>query len=164
MKIGRGDAEQTAASLSGGNQQKVVVGKFLLTGARLLLLYDLARGVDVGTKAEIFKMVQTLAGEGYGFLFYSSDVTELANVPHRVVVMFDGRVTTEFSAGTFSQEQLVAAMVGHELASDEPQPTISEPVDRAGMTTTSQRADGLLDAQPKAGPQPVPPFRLGEAT
>jgi ribose transport system ATP-binding protein len=119
LKIGRGDSEQTAASLSGGNQQKVVVGKFLLTGARLLLLYDLARGVDVGTKAEIFRMVQTLAGEGYGFLFYSSDVTELANVPHRVVVMFDGRVTTEFGAGTFSQEQLVAAMVGHELASEQ---------------------------------------------
>ena len=119
LKIGRGDAEQTAASLSGGNQQKVVVGKFLLTGARLLLLYDLARGVDVGTKAEIFRMVQTLAGEGYGFLFYSSDVTELANVPHRVVVMFDGRVTTEFGAGTFSQEQLVAAMVGHELTSEQ---------------------------------------------
>lgn len=114
LKIGRGDGEQTAASLSGGNQQKVVVGKFLLTGARLLLLYDLARGVDVGTKAEIFKMVQTLAGEGYGFLFYSSDVTELTNVPHRVVVMFDGRVTAEFEAGTFSQEQLVAAMVGQE--------------------------------------------------
>ena len=57
------------------------MGKFLLgPGARLLLLYDLARGVDVGTKAEIFRMVQTLAGEGYGFLFYSSDVTELANV------------------------------------------------------------------------------------
>ncbi len=118
LKIGRGDAEQAAASLSGGNQQKVVVGKFLLTGARLLLLYDLARGVDVGTKAEIFKMVQTLAGEGYGFLFYSSDVTELANVPHRVVVMFDGRVTAEFRAGTFSQEQLVAAMVGQELTAE----------------------------------------------
>ena len=94
-------------------------GQVPVDRARLLLLYDLARGVDVGTKAEIFRMVQTLAGEGYGFLFYSSDVTELANVPHRVVVMFDGRVTTEFGAGTFSQEQLVAAMVGHELTSEQ---------------------------------------------
>jgi ribose transport system ATP-binding protein len=164
LKIGRGDAEQTAASLSGGNQQKVVVGKFLLTGARLLLLYDLARGVDVGTKAEIFKMVQTLAGEGYGFLFYSSDVTELANVPHRVVVMFDGRVTTEFSAGTFSQEQLVAAMVGRELAPEGRQATISGRVDPAGMTPTSRRAEGPPDAQPQARAQPVPAFWWGEAT
>jgi len=112
LKIGRGDGEQTASSLSGGNQQKVVVGKFLLTGARLLLLYDLTRGVDVGTKAEIFKTVQNLAGDGYGVLFYSSDITELANVPHRVVVMFDGRVTADFPAGAFTQEELVAAMVG----------------------------------------------------
>ncbi|HUC15096.1 MAG TPA: sugar ABC transporter ATP-binding protein [Acidimicrobiales bacterium] len=112
LKIGRGDGEQTASSLSGGNQQKVIVGKFLLTGARLLLLYDLTRGVDVGTKAEIFKTVQKLANDGYGVLFYSSDITELANVPHRVVVMFDGRVTADFPAGAFSQEELVAAMVG----------------------------------------------------
>ena len=75
------------------------MGKFLLTGARLLLLYDLTRGVDVGTKAEIFKTVQNLAAEGYGVLFYSSDIAELANVPHRVVVMFDGRVTADFPPG-----------------------------------------------------------------
>jgi ribose transport system ATP-binding protein len=114
LKIGRGDGEQPAGSLSGGNQQKVVVGKFLLTGARLLLLYDLTRGVDVGTKAEIFKTVHVLAEQGYGVLFYSSDVTELANVPHRVVVMFDGRVTADFPAGAFTQEVLVAAMVGQQ--------------------------------------------------
>ena len=88
------------------------MGKFLLTGARLLLLYDLTRGVDVGTKAEIFKTVQNLANDGYGVLFYSSDITELANVPHRVVVMFDGRITADFPAGAFTQEDLVAAMVG----------------------------------------------------
>jgi ribose transport system ATP-binding protein len=164
LKIGRGDAEQSAASLSGGNQQKVVVGKFLLTGARLLLLYDLARGVDVGTKAEIFKMVQTLAGEGYGFLFYSSDVTELANVPHRVVVMFDGRVTTEFSAGTFSQEQLVAAMVGHELVAGRPEAAVADPVDRASMTTASRGnyAGGPGPAATIGRPRP-PGLRMGEA-
>jgi ABC-type uncharacterized transport system ATPase subunit len=84
-------------------------------------------------------MVQALAGEGYGFLFYSSDVTELANVPHRVVVMFDGRVTAEFGAGTFSQEQLVAAMVGQELAvegSDEANMAGSLPP--AGMAVASE--------------------------
>jgi ribose transport system ATP-binding protein len=113
LRIGRGDGEDAVGNLSGGNQQKVVVGKFLLSGARILLLYDLARGVDVGTKAEIFRTVQALAAEGYGILFYSSDVTELVNVPHRVLVMLDGQVTAEFAAGSFTQEQLVAAMVGH---------------------------------------------------
>jgi ABC-type sugar transport system ATPase subunit len=58
--------------------------------------------------------VHALAEQGYGVLFYSSDVTELANVPHRVVVMFDGRVTADFPAGAFTQEVLVAAMVGQQ--------------------------------------------------
>jgi len=118
LRIGRGDGEQTASSLSGGNQQKVVVGKFLLTGARLLLLYDLTRGVDVGTKAEIFRMMQSLADQGYGILFYSSDLSELMNVPHRVIVMFDGMVSGEFGQGEFDQGRLVAAMVGHAAEQD----------------------------------------------
>jgi ribose transport system ATP-binding protein len=120
LRIGRGDGEQAVASLSGGNQQKVVVGKFLLTGARLLLLYDLTRGVDVGTKAEIFRMVQSLADQGYGILFYSSDLSELINVPHRVAVMFDGVLSDEFDAAELDQERLVAAMVGHSTGSGEP--------------------------------------------
>jgi ribose transport system ATP-binding protein len=141
------------------------VGKFLLTGARLLLLHDLARGVDVGTKAEIFKMVQTLAGEGYGFLFYSSDVTELANVPHRVVVMFDGRVTTEFSAGTFSQEQLVAAMVGQELVAERPEAPVAGPAARAGMTTASRgNYDGGSGTAATIGLSRPPGLQWGDVT
>ena len=114
LNIGRGDAEQAAGNLSGGNQQKVVVGKFLLTGAKLLLLYDLTRGVDVGTKADIFRMMQQLANQGYGILFYSSDLAELANVPHRVLVMFDGAIVAQFRGDQVDQEQLVGAMVGHD--------------------------------------------------
>ena len=158
LKIGRGDSEQAVSSLSGGNQQKVVVGKFLLTGARLLLLYDLARGVDVGTKAEIFKMVQALAAEGYGFLFYSSDVTELANVPHRVVVMFDGRVTADFPAGNFSQEQLVAAMVGHEVGPERQDVAILPgPVDQTGIPT-------ITAGVPEGPTGPLPAFESQRVT
>ncbi|MCU1495031.1 MAG: transporter [Acidimicrobiaceae bacterium] len=112
LQIGRQDPEQVVGGLSGGNQQKVVVGKFLLTGAKVLLLYDLTRGVDVGTKAEIFRMIEELAADGYSFLFYSSDLAELVNVPHRVAVMFDGRVVRQFAKGEGTQEELVAAMVG----------------------------------------------------
>ena len=160
LKIGRGDGEQTASSLSGGNQQKVVVGKFLLTGARLLLLYDLTRGVDVGTKAEIFKTVQNLANEGYGVLFYSSDITELANVPHRVVVMFDGRVTADYPAGDFTQEELVAAMVGQNV-----RPGSSGEPDLGGPAGSSVLGQSVSQGGPGsllAGPG-VDGLRLGQA-
>jgi len=112
LRIGREDPEQPAGGLSGGNQQKVIVGKFLLTGAKILLFYDLTRGVDVGTKAEIFKMMDQLTAEGYSILFYSSDLAELVNVPHRTCVMFDGRIVAEFARASCTQEKLVAAMVG----------------------------------------------------
>jgi ribose transport system ATP-binding protein len=112
LRIGREDPEQLAGGLSGGNQQKVIVGKFLLTGAKILLFYDLTRGVDVGTKAEIFKMMDELAAEGYAILFYSTDLAELVNVPHRTCVMFDGQIVAEFARSTCTPEKLVAAMVG----------------------------------------------------
>jgi ribose transport system ATP-binding protein len=112
LRIGRLDREQLVGTLSGGNQQKVVVGKFLLTGAKILLFYDLTRGVDVGTKAEIFRMMEDLAYGGTGILYYSSDVTELVNVPHRVAVMFEGRIIREFGHGECEEESLIAAMVG----------------------------------------------------
>ena len=152
LKIGRGDGEQTASSLSGGNQQKVVVGKFLLTGARLMLLYDLTRGVDVGSKAEIFKTVQNLANDGYGVLFYSSDITELANVPHRVVVMFDGRVTADFPAGAFTQEELIAAMVGQ---SD--RPGGPGEADLIGPVGTGVPTQGRSESHRQLGPSPAAP-------
>jgi len=112
LRIGRLDQEQLAGTLSGGNQQKVVVGKFLLTGAKILLFYDLTRGVDVGTKAEIFRMMEELTSEGTGILYYSSDVAELVNVPHRIAVMFEGRIISEFQHGECEEESLIAAMVG----------------------------------------------------
>ncbi len=112
LKIGRQDPEQLAGDLSGGNQQKVVVGKFLISGARVLLLYDLTRGVDVGAKAEMFLTLNELAAEGYSMLFYSSDVTELVNVAHRIVVMFDGRICAELdNPGDLDEETVVACML-----------------------------------------------------
>ena len=112
LRIGSGDPEQPVGGLSGGNQQKVVVGKFLVTGAKILLLYDLTRGVDVGTKAEIFRMMDDLAAQGYAILFYSSDLAEIENVPHRICVMFEGQIVATFNHGSCTQEDLVAAMVG----------------------------------------------------
>ena len=112
LKIGRQDPEQRAGDLSGGNQQKVVVGKFLISGARVLLLYDLTRGVDVGAKAEMFRTLNELAAEGYSMLFYSSDVTELVNVAHRILVMFDGTICAELdNDGHIDEESVVRLML-----------------------------------------------------
>jgi ribose transport system ATP-binding protein len=136
LRIGREDPEQLVGGLSGGNQQKVIVGKFLLTGAKILLFYDLTRGVDVGTKAEIFKMMEQLAAEGYAILFYSTDLAELVNVPHRTCVMFDGRIVAEFARGStaedeVTQEKLVAAMVGGTARAEaEIRPVIGESGDQ----------------------------------
>ncbi len=104
--------EALVSSLSGGNQQKVVIAKALETHAKILLLFDLTRGVDVGTKSEIFKMMQGLASEGYGLLFYSTDLEELAHVCHRVLVMSGGEIVKELQGADLSDEAILAASVG----------------------------------------------------
>jgi ribose transport system ATP-binding protein len=103
--------EQPAGSLSGGNQQKVVISKLLLTRARVLLLYDLTRGVDVGTKGEIFSLMRRLAAEGYAILFFSTDIQELVHVADRVAVMSDGRVSATLEGDAITEEQIIRASI-----------------------------------------------------
>ena len=116
LKIKAGTPEQLAGTLSGGNQQKVIFGKMLLTEARVLLLYDPTRGVDVGTKGEIFRLMRDLAAQGYAILFYSSDLPELVHVADRVLVMRDGRVAATLDAGQISEEAILRAAVMDEAA------------------------------------------------
>jgi ribose transport system ATP-binding protein len=108
--------EQPAGSLSGGNQQKVVIAKLLLTRARVLLLYDLTRGVDVGTKGEIFELMRRLAAEGYAILFFSTDLQELIHVADRVAVMSDGTFTAVLEGPALTEEGILRASVAHSLA------------------------------------------------
>jgi ribose transport system ATP-binding protein len=103
-----------AGVLSGGNQQKVVIGKWVLAGARFLLLYDPTRGVDIGTKLEIYKLVQSLAEEGRSLLMYSSDIAELVGVCDRVITMYRSRVNGNFAGDELTEENLLSAIVGHE--------------------------------------------------
>jgi ribose transport system ATP-binding protein len=103
--------DQSVNGLSGGNQQKVVIAKMLLTEARILLLHDLTRGVDVGTKAEIFTLMRRLAHDGYTLLFYSTDTTELLNVADRIAVMFDGRVVDVLEGDDMTEERLIATSI-----------------------------------------------------
>ncbi|MFO1141798.1 MAG: sugar ABC transporter ATP-binding protein [Amaricoccus sp.] len=116
LKIKAGTPEQPAGTLSGGNQQKVIFGKMLLTEARVLLLYDPTRGVDVGTKGEIFQLMRDLAARGYAILFYSSDLPELVHVADRVLVMRDGRVAAALAGDRISEAAILRAAVLDEAA------------------------------------------------
>ncbi|MCF3947722.1 sugar ABC transporter ATP-binding protein [Acidiphilium iwatense] len=102
-------AAQPVGALSGGNQQKVLLGRWLLTKARILLLYDVTRGVDVATKHEIYELVVRLAREGYAILFYSSDAEELAHLCRRVLVMRRGAIVADLPAEQLSAEAIVSA-------------------------------------------------------
>ena len=112
LKIKTGTPEQLAGTLSGGNQQKVIFGKMLLTEARILLLYDPTRGIDVGTKGEIFQLMRDLAARGYAILFYSSDLAELVHVADRVAVLRNGRLAAILEGEENSERQILrAAMI-----------------------------------------------------
>jgi len=116
LRIKVSTPEQQADTLSGGNQQKVIFGKMLLTQARVLLLYDPTRGVDVGTKSEIFQLMRDLAAKGYAILFYSSDLQELVNVADRVMVLRQGRVAATLEAGQLSEDAILRAALFDEAA------------------------------------------------
>ena len=85
--------ETLAGTLSGGNQQKVVLAKELATEPEIILMYDITRGVDVGTKKEMFNMIKQYAKEGKAILFYSTDSEELMNVCNSVIIMNNGMIT-----------------------------------------------------------------------
>ena len=111
LRIKTSTPEQAAGTLSGGNQQKVIFGKMLLTEARILLLYDPTRGVDVGTKGEIFQLMRDLAAKGYAILFYSSDLPELVHVADRVLVMRNGEIAATLEGSANSEEGILRAAV-----------------------------------------------------
>jgi ABC-type sugar transport system ATPase subunit len=109
LRIKTPSIDTEVANLSGGNQQKVVVGKFLLSRIALFLLDEPTRGIDVGAKAEIYQLVGELAGEGTSFLLVSSEMPELLAVCDRIYVLCDGRVTGEFERASFDQEAIMEA-------------------------------------------------------
>ncbi|MBX5455533.1 MAG: sugar ABC transporter ATP-binding protein [Thermogemmatispora sp.] len=96
-------------ALSGGNQQKVVVARGLLTEPRVLLLDEPTRGIDIGAKADLFRLMNRLAGEGLGILFVSSELREVMSAADRILVLARGRLTGEFRREEASEEALVAA-------------------------------------------------------
>jgi len=110
-----------AGALSGGNQQKVVIGKWLMMAPRILLLNDPTRGIDVGTKQEMYQLLRTLANDGAGILFYSTDYDELVGCCDRVLVMYDGGVVRELAGADITERALVSSALN--LGAEGPEQT-----------------------------------------
>ena len=118
-------------ALSGGNQQKVVIGKMMLTGPKVLLLDEPTRGIDVGAKGEIFSLLFRAAREGLGVLFVTSEVGEALTASHRILVMSKGRIVREFDPRTCTRDEVMSASGEHEGAAAPPDPDLSSNGDRA---------------------------------
>jgi ribose transport system ATP-binding protein len=101
--------EQTVGELSGGNQQKVVIAKWMYRDCDILIFDEPTRGIDVGAKFEIYHMLADLATEGKAILFVSSDLKELMAVCDRIMVMSAGRVAATFDRGQWSEEEIMSA-------------------------------------------------------
>jgi erythritol transport system ATP-binding protein len=95
-------------SLSGGNQQKVVIGKMLATDPKVILLDEPSRGIDIGAKAEVFRLLGEMAAKGLAVVFSTSEVQECLSIAHRIVVMSKGRISAEFGPDA-SKEEIMAA-------------------------------------------------------
>jgi ABC-type sugar transport system ATPase subunit len=106
LKIRTTSARRPVSALSGGNQQKVVLGKWLNTNPAVLILDEPTRGIDVGAKAEIRNRIDTLAAEGMGILLISSDLPEIIGMSDRILVMREKRIAGEFSRHEFSEETI----------------------------------------------------------
>ena len=101
-------------NFSGGNQQKIAVAKWLLTNSRVLLLYDPTRGIDVGTKTEIYHLIRRYADAGGAVLFYSTEIPELVNLCDRVMVIYRGRIVEMLAASALSESAIMSAAVGRQ--------------------------------------------------
>jgi ribose transport system ATP-binding protein len=101
--------DAAVSSLSGGNQQKVVIAKWLIRQPRILLLSDPTRGIDVGTKQEIYQLLRRLADEGAAIVFYSTDYDELIGCCDRVLVLYEGRIKKELAGSEITEQNLIAS-------------------------------------------------------
>src|SRR6185436_570015 len=112
LKIATPSPDQLVKNLSGGNQQKVILARWLATDPQVLILDEPTRGIDVGTKAEIQKLVLALAEEGRACVFISSELEEVLRTSHRIVVLRDREKVTELS-GDVDENKIMRAIAGN---------------------------------------------------
>jgi ribose transport system ATP-binding protein len=104
--------KQQAGNLSGGNQQKIVIGKWLSMAPKVLIVDEPTRGIDVGSKSEIHNLIRDLAAEGYAVIVISSEMPEVLRVSDKVIAMFHGEIIREFTAAEVNEDNLVQAISG----------------------------------------------------
>ena len=122
LRVKMPSMECNIAGLSGGNQQKIALAKWLARQCEVLIVDEPTRGVDVGAKAEIHQLLDELARQGLGILLISSELPELMNLSRRIVVLRQGEIAGELDRGDFSQDKLMRLMAGVEPSRD-PDPT-----------------------------------------
>jgi ABC-type sugar transport system ATPase subunit len=116
----RGSLSAPALMNSGGNQQKLVIGKWVLAAADVLIFYEPTRGIDVGAKAEIYRLIHELASNGVAIIIVSSEIIELTNLCHRIIVMSGGRVYDELSTAEFDEHRILSAAFAAHVGSTRP--------------------------------------------
>ena len=116
MNVKTPHAEQIVQYLSGGNQQKVVLGKWLAMNPRLLLLDESTRGIDIGSKQEIYRLMEELAASGVAVLFVSSEMEEVLGMADRALIMHEGAITGELSRDQLSEEAIMQLATGNQAA------------------------------------------------
>jgi ABC-type sugar transport system ATPase subunit len=104
--------KQQAGNLSGGNQQKIVIGKWLSMHPKVLIVDEPTRGIDVGSKSEIHKLIRDLASQGYAVVVISSEMPEVLQVSDRIVAMYSGRIMREFTSEEVTEDSLIQAISG----------------------------------------------------
>jgi ribose transport system ATP-binding protein len=120
LRIKASSPDQLVSELSGGNQQKVMIARWLAMSPKVLLLDEPTRGIDVGAKAEVQHLIDELAGEGLAIVLVSSEVEEVVEGSSRVIVLRDGTVETELTGDEVDEENLLAALAGDSAADADP--------------------------------------------
>jgi ribose transport system ATP-binding protein len=104
--------KQQVGNLSGGNQQKIVIGKWLSMHPKVLIVDEPTRGIDVGSKSEIHKLLRELAAQGYAVMVISSEMPEVLHVSDRIVAMYSGRIMRTFTSDEVTEDNLIQAISG----------------------------------------------------
>jgi ribose transport system ATP-binding protein len=107
LSIKMRSTNQSAYTLSGGNQQKIVISKCLASDPKLIILDEPTRGVDVGTKKEVYSIVNKYADEGLGVILISSELDEVIGLSDRIVVLAEGKITAEFEREDFDKQEIL---------------------------------------------------------
>ena len=116
LRIRTPHMEQRVAALSGGNQQKVVIARWLATKPKVLILDEPTRGIDVGAKAEVHALIARLAEQGVAILMISSELPEILGMSHRILVMRGGRIVADIPRQEATEESIMAAATGQAIA------------------------------------------------